>query len=195
MDEKAKAFENSKKTDNKVHEDAARKLTDPQTDIAGLQLERLRMIIERAEHRDLRHILALQKLAYRSEAEIYNDYTIPPLTQSFKEIESDFENQTFLKVVFDGRIIGSVRAYMISETCFIGRLIVHPDFQNRGIGTRLMNEIEKCFRKARRFELFTGHRSERNIHLYQKLGYQVFKRVIANKHLELVYMEKINKPT
>jgi len=153
------------------------------------------MIIEQAKLKDVKEILDLQKLAYKSEAEIYNDYTIPPLIQSFKEIETDFENQTFLKVLVDGKIIGSVRAYMINETCFIGRLIVHPDFQNRGIGTRLMNEIESYFSKARRFELFTGYKSERNIYLYQKLGYQIFKREKVNKNLELVYMEKLNKTT
>jgi len=153
------------------------------------------MIIEQAKLKDAKEILDLQKLAYKSEAEIYNDYTIPPLIQSFKEIETDFKNQTFLKVLVDGKIIGSVRAYMINETCFIGRLIVHPDFQNRGIGTRLMNEIESYFSKARRFELFTGYKSERNIYLYKKLGYQIFKREKVNKNLELVYMEKLNKAT
>jgi ribosomal protein RSM22 (predicted rRNA methylase) len=37
------------------------------------------VIIERATIKDAEEILDLQKLAYKSEAEIYNDYAIPPL--------------------------------------------------------------------------------------------------------------------
>ena len=152
------------------------------------------MIIEQATVLDAEEILKLQKLAYQSEAEIHKDYSIPPLTQVIKEIEAEFENQFFLKALVDGkRIIGSVRAYIESWTCFIGRLIVHPDFQNQGIGTSLMHEIEGRFKEAERFELVTGHLSERNIYLYQKLGYREFKREKVNENLELVYMEKVNE--
>jgi hypothetical protein len=47
----------------------------------------LNMIIERAHIEDTKEILDFQKLAYQSEAEIYNDYTIPPLTQTLEEME------------------------------------------------------------------------------------------------------------
>jgi ribosomal protein S18 acetylase RimI-like enzyme len=150
----------------------------------------LNVIIERAALEDAKEILDLQKLAYQSEAEIYDDDTIPPLTQTLEEVRNDFERQTFLKASMGGRIIGSVRAFLKEETCFIGRLIVHPDFQNQGIGIKLMNEVERHFSRAERFELFTGQKSDRNIHLYQKLGYQVFKTETVTKELKLLYMEK-----
>jgi len=148
------------------------------------------MEIERAMISDAEKILSLQKLAYRSEAEIYNDFNIPPLVQTLESIEKDFENQYFLKTIMNGRMIGSVRAYTKEGTCYIGRLIVHPDFQNRGIGTDLMNEIERIFNTCRRFELFTGDKSERNLHLYQKLGYKIFKKVKITDQTMIVYLEK-----
>ena len=40
------------------------------------------MEIEPAMIEDAAEILALQKLAYRSEAEIYNDFSIQPLLQT-----------------------------------------------------------------------------------------------------------------
>jgi ribosomal protein S18 acetylase RimI-like enzyme len=148
------------------------------------------MEIERAMISDAEEILVLQKLAYRSEAEIYNDFNIPPLVQTLESIEKDFENQYFLKAVMDGKIIGSVRAYTKEGTCYIGRLIVHPDFQNRGIGTDLMNEIERIFNTCRRFELFTGDKSERNLYFYQKLGYKIFKKAKITDQTMIVYLEK-----
>jgi GNAT superfamily N-acetyltransferase len=148
------------------------------------------MVIEPADLEDAGEILALQKLAYLSEAEIHDDYTIPPLNQTLEETEAEFEAQYVLKATLEGRIVGSVRAYMRAGTCYIGKLIVHPDFQNRGIGTRLMHEIEGCFPDAGRYELFTGHKSGRNLYLYQKLGYRPFKSQRINEKLTLVFLEK-----
>jgi hypothetical protein len=68
-------------------------------------------IVERAGVKDAAEILALQKLAYQSEAAIYDDYTIPPLRQTVEEMSADLQNQVVLKTVVEGRIVGSVRAY------------------------------------------------------------------------------------
>ena len=151
--------------------------------------------VERATVKDAQEILALQKLAYLSEAATYDEYGIPPLTQSLEELQADFERQVYLKATLDGRIVGSVRAHERERTCFVGRLIVHPDSQNRGIGSRLMEKIEAAFAQARRFELFTGHRSERNLYLYQKLGYRPFRREQVTTALTLVYLEKVVQDT
>jgi phosphoribosylanthranilate isomerase/GNAT superfamily N-acetyltransferase len=141
---------------------------------------------------DAGEILALQKLAYRGEAELYGDFSIPPLTQTPAEIEAEFGVQRFLKATVDGQLVGSVRAEIRGGTCYIGRLIVHPDWQNRGIGGRLLRAAEGMYPDAERFELFTGDRSGRNLHLYQKLGYREFRRQALNERVTLVYLEKRN---
>lgn len=126
------------------------------------------MEILQATIADAEEILTLQKLAYQSEAERYSNYNIPPLTQTPDEIKDQFRNHIFLKAISEGRTIGTVRAYEENGTCYIGRLAVHPNSQNRGIGTALMKAIEGYF-KPQRFELFVGSRSDKNIYLYKKL--------------------------
>ena len=145
------------------------------------------MIIEKANISDAKEILSLQKLTYKSEAEIYN-CEIFPVQQNLEEIEKDFKKWTFLKAIIDNNIMGSVRAYEKEEICHIGRLIVHPDFQNQGIGTRLMKEIENIF-KSKRFELFTGDKSQKNLYLYQKLGYEMFKTEKID-NINFIYLAK-----
>jgi GNAT superfamily N-acetyltransferase len=152
------------------------------------------VIIEKATVSDAEELLGVQKLAYRSEAEIYDDDSLPPLVQTLEGMEGDLKNQHFLKAVMDGRIIGSVRAYAKGGTCYIGRLIVHPDFQSRGLGTRLMNDIERIFCGCKRFELFTGDRSERNLYLYQKRGYRIFKTAKVTDQTNIVFLEKKGDP-
>lgn len=151
------------------------------------------MRIESAVVKDAPAILTLQKLCYQSEAAVYNDYHIPPLTQTLEELRSEFESHVFLKALDDGAIIGSVRARLQKDTCSIGRLIVHPGFQGRGIGTELMAQIEGRFPDAARYELFTGDKSEKNIKLYGALGYREFTRKSLTPRVTIVYMEKTNR--
>jgi ribosomal protein S18 acetylase RimI-like enzyme len=103
----------------------------------------------------------------------------------------DLERKVVLKATIDGRIVGSVRGHVEEGTCHIGRLIVHPDVQNQGIGTALVGGIEEHFSDALRFELFTGDISERNLHLYGKLGYRIFATESLSEKVTIVLLEKL----
>ncbi|MCL2577493.1 MAG: GNAT family N-acetyltransferase [Defluviitaleaceae bacterium] len=148
------------------------------------------MVIEKAEKADLRQILELQHLAYQSEAKLYDDFTIQPLKQTIEEIEQEYVKGLFLKAVdMNGKIIGSVRAYDENNTAYIGKLIVQPETQSQGIGTKLMNAIEQEY-QGMRFEIFTGYKSVRTIGLYEHLGYIRFKEQKISDKLSLVFLEK-----
>ena len=147
-------------------------------------------IILPAHVREAEAILKLQYLCYQTEAVLYDDYTIAPLTQSLTDLLSEYDTHTLLVACFGEEVVGSVRGQIREETCHIGRLIVHPRFQRRGLGTRLMLAIEEHFGHAARYELFTGHRSENNLRLYYKLGYQRFREEMVSPQLRLVFLEK-----
>ena len=148
------------------------------------------LIIKKALKTDMPAILLLQKLAFQEIADRYNDQNIAPLLQTSHEIIQEFSKRFFLKALIKDLLIGSVRAHQEAETCYVGRLIVHPNYQNRGIGTILMNKIENKFKNVKRFEIFTGKRDKKNIYLYQKLGYNIFKNEYINEKLILHFMEK-----
>jgi GNAT superfamily N-acetyltransferase len=125
----------------------------------------------RAALEDAPAILELQRQAYQSEALLYNNWSIPPLTQSLTQLRDEFP--------------GAV--------AHIGRLMVAPAAQRRGLGSALLQEIERALPQVRRFELFTGSRSEGNIRLYRAQGYVLtYERVLAPS-VTIVCMSKPNE--
>jgi ribosomal protein S18 acetylase RimI-like enzyme len=153
------------------------------------QLEKI-MQIKAAAFKDSPEILELQKLAYLSEAELINDYSIQPLTQTLEDLQNEFDKSIVLKLINEdsNEIIGSVRAYEENKHVYIGKLIVHPNYQNNGFGTNLLKAIETSF-KNKTFELFTSSKSERNLYFYKKNGYKEYKREKISGNI-FVFMEK-----
>jgi GNAT superfamily N-acetyltransferase len=155
------------------------------------------MTIEVATVADAAEILALQKLAYRSEAEICGDWSIPPLTDTLEAMRAAFARHLVLKAVdaAERLVVGSVRGRIDDAgTCHVGRLIVRPDRQGCGLGAQLLLALESAFPAARRFELFTGVHSERNMHFYPKLGYRAFRHERLSELVTLAFFEKDRTP-
>ena len=172
----------------------------------------------RADKSDAPEILALQKIAYQSEAELYGDDSLPATQQTLEDLESDFERApdrvaalangshapgnghseadqiVFLKAVVNGKIIGSIRGFALGETAYLRRMIVHPYFRRRGIGRRLLKEIESAFPDAKRFEAKTGHQSKRNLFQLSQGGYQVFRTEPFTPNINWVYLQKDRTP-
>lgn len=177
-----------------------------------------RVVYLRAEPGDAPEILTLQKVAYQSEAELYGDDSLPALQQTLEDLQNDFERRpareasllgaradgghgpdesdriVFIKAVVNGKIIGSIRSYAIDDTAYPSRMMVHPYFRGRGIGRRLLQEIEQAFPQCRRFETKTGHHSKRNHFQLAKLGYSQFKTEPFSPAVTWVYFQKERKP-
>jgi len=175
------------------------------------------LIITPAVKEDLPAILDVQKKAFWEVAKVFHVKSLPPMEQTLESLMDEFVNGTILKASLvntlkpsklldtglrtlkgtsrydndDVMIVGSVRAYTKTDTCYIGKLIVLPEHQSKGIGKALMHEIENQYKNiVKRYELFTGTRDPRNRHLYDQLGYKSFKTEKINDELSFVYMEK-----
>jgi ech hydrogenase subunit C len=187
-------------------------LEKKQKEMASLANSLDKALFQRAQKSDAPEILALQITAYQSEAEIYGEGSLPAQQQTLAELESDFDSVpdlakpfgwtgplpipvepgqvVFLKAVVNGKIIGAVRGYQCGDSAFLRRLIVHPYFWGRGIGRRLVTELEQAVPQAKRFEIFTGRESAKNLSHFRKLGYQDFQTVQFSPQVTWVYMQK-----
>jgi GNAT superfamily N-acetyltransferase len=154
--------------------------------------------IARAEPEDAGQILTVQRAAYVAEAQLYGDPFIPPLVESLEQIQRVLAGDAVvIKAVVGDRLVGTVRAQFSEQTCMVGRLVVVPDLQGRGLGTLLMNALEaEVLQRAGTLVLFTGHLSVGNLRLYRRLGYAETHRDRVAPHLTQVHMRKVlSQPT
>jgi len=152
------------------------------------------MIIAHAQESDLEQILSIQREAYMSEAALYDDFTIPPLRQTLDDLRAEFRAKVILKAMAEQKLLGSVRVSLSGDVCLLGRLIVTPAAQGRGVGSALLSAGEAVFPGARVVELFTGSRSRQNIRFYEKRGYVRSHEEVLSPRVTLVYMRKLLPP-
>ena len=155
---------------------------------------------------DLPEILAVQRAAFAAEAQLVNDWNIPPLTQTLDELADDWRKGSMLKALNEQNvIIGSVRGHKADDGFYIGRLAVLPQWQGRGCGSALLEAIIAQAQtpaqalaqslapksaQACRLVLFTSTKSERNLRLYERFGFKPFKKSTTATGVALVWLEK-----
>ena len=149
------------------------------------------------ELRDIRpddagETLTLQRAAFVQEALIYDSVQMPPLTQSLDELRAELEDNLGCVAVDHGRVIGSVRARADGTLLLIGRLAIAPDRQGEGVGSMLLEAVERRGRESGclEAELFTGSLSEANLRLYERTGYRESTRVQGDDGIEQVFLRK-----
>ncbi|GAB3665523.1 GNAT family N-acetyltransferase [Streptomyces sparsus] len=150
--------------------------------------------ISAATEHDAEQILKLQYLCYQSEAELYGDYRIEPLTQTLEGLRLELADGHVLVARLGHEVVGSVRGVVGPDgTGHIGKLIVHPRMQRHGLGGRLLASLESLLsreRGATRFRLFTGHRSDGNLRLYRRCGYVPAATERVSPRLSVITLEK-----
>lgn len=58
------------------------------------------------------------------------------------------------------------------DTVLLSQLYVRPQFQNQGIGKRLLIEIEESFPNARRMRVMVIEKNQNAVHFYESQGYK-----------------------
>jgi tRNA (guanine37-N1)-methyltransferase len=124
---------------------------------------------------DAGEILTVQRACWVQEA-LANDTLadVPALNESLADVLGWLESWSTWVVRVEGRLVGAVRGRLEGDAWDIGRIMVVPDLQGRGLGRVLLEHIEAVAPpEATSYVLFTGARSEENIRMYRRAGYRL----------------------
>ena len=89
-----------------------------------------------------------------------------------KKLKSAFDNSLYLLGAFDGEfLVGFARCVGDGEhIVLVQDLIVRPEYQKQGIGTRLFRAVWDKYIDARMFHVLTDMEDEVDNHFYQSFG-------------------------
>ena len=147
-----------------------------------------------ATEKDEEQIFRLRYLCFQSEGALYGNYRIDPLVQTLDSVREEVAADCVCVARLGEEVVGSVRGRITEDgSAAIGKLCVHPRLQGHGIGARLLRAAESALaeeRGATRFRLFTGHRSEGNLRLYRKVGYEAVGTSKGADGVPMIVLEK-----
>jgi tRNA (guanine37-N1)-methyltransferase len=123
---------------------------------------------------DAGELFTLQRACWVQEQQANPGVRIPALHEDLADVEAWMGSWTTLVLRSAGRLVGAARGRLSGQSWDIGRLMVAPDLQGRGLGRVLLAAIEAAAPdEATDFMLFTGAGSARNITTYKKAGYRL----------------------
>ena len=143
-----------------------------------------------ATKEDVPALLELQHKAFGQQCKDLGCEDALPMTETLEHAYEEFAQNMTLKIqTEDGRIIGSVRGNVDDGSLYIGRLMVDPEYQRRGLGKMLFHEIQSRLPHTRAW-LCTCQEVKSTYEFYLREGFQTYKSEDMEPNLTWVYMEK-----
>ncbi|MGC6583774.1 GNAT family N-acetyltransferase [Paenibacillus sp. Dod16] len=132
------------------------------------------LILERAMKNDAPKLTEIQKASFNDESKHFNNNEIcgPLGYNSVSWQEEMMQNCEYFKVLYNGEIIGGALIFIESNQVHnLGRIFIDQNYQNQGIGKKVMKEIEGSFPDSTKWWLDTPSWSVKNHHFYIKCGF------------------------
>ncbi len=126
---------------------------------------------------DAGELLTLSRACWLEEGRAHDTFEIPALGEDLEEVRRGLGRWRTWVLRSHGRLVGSVRARQAGDRWEIGRLMVAPDLQGRGLGRALLKHAEQAAPAGvTAYELVTGARSGDNLRRYKRSGYRAVER-------------------
>lgn len=126
---------------------------------------------ERAAAGDANTLIAVQNAAFHDDFLAYGE--CPAYRESLPDMERQIQTRIVYKILDGTTVIGDIIARKLEEGKYYLRVLsVAPAYQNRGIGQKALEFLFCEISDAVSWELITPHKSIRNHHLYEKMGFR-----------------------
>ena len=133
-------------------------------------------------------LLALQKQAYRQEADLIGSDQIPPLHETLEALQQSTE--TFYGYILDGQLAGAISYKREGDLLDIYRMMVHPDYVRRGIARAMLHFVEGCEPDIKRIIVSTGSLNTPARTLYERQGFMATAEEEIIPDLWITHFEK-----
>jgi tRNA (guanine37-N1)-methyltransferase len=141
---------------------------------AQVGLGDLALDVSPATRGDAGELFTLTRACWLQELWANPGVRIPALEESFDDFLGSLDDWTTFVARAGGRLVGSSRGRAEGDIWDVGRVMVAPDLQGRGLGRYLLTLVEEAApAEVTSYQLFTGAGSVDNIRMYKKAGYRL----------------------
>lgn len=92
-----------------------------------------------------------------------------------------------MKIIFVDNIAVGVTTFSEEDGCYrVGLTMIHPDYQNKGIGSAVIKDYIKLAEKDNKKIIIKTYKDNPAQNLYKRLGFQVYHEDCTHIHLEII---------
>lgn len=131
------------------------------------------LTISRALIEDGKILAHISTESFHRDSRIYLGKELGPYGYNSEEWQLDrMEKCDYYKILNNSDIVGGIYVTKVSDSHYtLERIFVHPEYQNRGIGTQVIGMVEETYPSVKKWTLDTPSWNPRTNHFYPKLGY------------------------
>ncbi|MBP1925376.1 ribosomal protein S18 acetylase RimI-like enzyme [Sedimentibacter acidaminivorans] len=145
---------------------------------------------------DLKEHLVLQRRAFLPLLAKYQDGNFSPANITEAEMKKRIENSQgiYLKIILDSLDVGGIYAYTLNNgrnEMYLSTIYISNNMQGCGLAQESIKHLEEMCIGIKTWWLEVPEGENKNIHIYEKLGYQYTgKKIIINEKLTLLLYKK-----
>lgn len=136
----------------------------------------------KCEYNDLEFILKLKELCFKWYIEIIYGWDIDK-QREFTKRELDEHLKDMKIITMDDNDIGLTTFYNENDIYVVGMIMIHPEYQNKGIATNILKEYIEIARKDNKKIILKTYKKNPARKLYERLGFKIYKEDETHVHL------------
>ncbi len=137
-------------------------------------------------------LLSLQQRGFADIYEKYRDDATSPFNEPIERLTRKIETSYFYRIVAEGGTVGAIRVVDKGDGSVkrISPLFILPEHRGKGYAQAAILAAEAIHGDTG-WDLGTIAQEERNIHLYEKMGYRATgEHKSINENMTIVFFEK-----
>jgi GNAT superfamily N-acetyltransferase len=147
--------------------------------------------IKRAGQNEAEILQKIQNEAFQKDLDSYQDFETNPACESIDQMLYKINASDYYAIYFEDQIIGGVAVQKkVGFEYRISPMYLSPIYQNKGLGTQIINLLFPLYSDARLWTLSTPKPSLRNGHFYEKFGFISVGEHYINERLTLTHYQK-----
>jgi len=144
----------------------------------------MKYILRECKLTDVEFILELKRLGLKWYIEkIYGWDEEVQKGKTLRELEKNISNMKI--IVVDGSDVGVTTFSKNEEEYCIGLTLIHPDYQNKGMATDILQKYIDIARKENKRIMIKTYKENRARNLYERLGFRMYKEDDTHIYLEI----------